>query len=508
MHQQAGAAAPGLAVHVDYRGGRVDADRGGRRARHEVDAQVMLAAGVGGGAQHRASPLVVGVRAAGEALPPRHPGAEGEVGPVRRRVGGALGAHLPLHLGVRQRPAGEVARRGGQHRVAAGYVQAVIRPAADGRGHLELGPAELLDLNEVKVAVVPYFKGAAGGLQIDPGRSQVDPLRQVDLEVKATQAAQRRLPGGDVVAVRVGDLIGDVVGCLRAEQLQVTGRTAPGAPQPALYGGGLARPVEMAVVEHGDSRVGARLAPVPDRQERRVAAGAGDEYVVPVAEAKRQARRAGVVGYGVAAAATEVHPDPAARRAVSQPADPHQQLAGIGERGQTQTGHLHPACLGVAVLPPRVTVRREGPQVQDQVTVGAVQRLGQVDAGVGHGVRRAADADRPVQYRCAETVRRCAGAPSLPTQIFPVPLRRDANGAHPHAVDVDRAQGKDRFAGHEGRRIGARDGQVRFCRPHLEPDRHVVPERLAERVGQPGGGGDRVAGAGAGSAVDSHRIAG
>ena len=508
MHQQASVAAPGLEVHVGHRGGRVDADRGGRGARHEVDAQVMRAVGAGSGAQHRASQLVVPVRAAGEALPPRHPDAEGEVGPVRRRVGRAFGAHLPLHVGARQPPAGKVARRGRQHRVAAGHVQAAIRPAADGRVHLELGPAELLDLDEVKVAVVPRCEGAADRLQIDPGRSQVDPSRQVELEVKAAQTAQRRLPGGDVVARRVGDPIGDVVGRLRAEQIQVAGRIAPGAPQPALDGGGLTRTVEMAVVEHGHPRVGARLPPMPERQERRIAAGAGNEYVVLAAGTERQPRRAGGVGYGARAAAAGLHPDPAARRAVSQAGDPHQQLVGIGERGQTQAGHLHPARLGLSVLPGPVTVRRVGLQVQDQVTGGAVKGIGQVDASIGHGVLRAADADRPVQYRFAEPVRRCACAPSVPTQIVPVPLRRDANGAHPHPVDVDRPQRKDRLAGHQGRRVGARDGQVRFCRLHLEPDRHVAPEPLAERVGQPGAGGDGVGGADAGRAVDTHFVAG
>ncbi len=105
----------------------------------------MHARGVGSGREGRALRRPVPL---GDGTPPGHEDAEHEVVAVRRPVEAGLRLHAPRDLGPRQRAARVVGRRDGNGRGAARDVRSLA-----GRGlHLELRPAELLDLEAVRVA--------------------------------------------------------------------------------------------------------------------------------------------------------------------------------------------------------------------------------------------------------------------------------------------------------------------------------------------------------------------
>ncbi len=145
--------------------------------------------------------------------PPGLPDAEGEIRPVGRAVVGGCGTYQPVDLGVRQGAACEVFGFHGHsgrlaHKIGAGGFVA--------RGDFELGAAEFLDLEAVRV-IAPVH--ANPGIHLDAGIAQVDPFGQGEVEVKTAQGVDVHTPGSQVVALRIEDLVVEALrGCRRPDR--------------------------------------------------------------------------------------------------------------------------------------------------------------------------------------------------------------------------------------------------------------------------------------------------
>ena len=224
---------------------RTTRGRGGSPAL-EVDAQAVDARAVGAGG-HRLLALRRTPRP-GPPAPPGHERPEGEVVAVRRAEVARRRGHAPAHVRAGERAPGVV---GGAHR-HRGAAPDEERPLARGGLHLELGPAELLDLEVV--VVLPCRRAsrrrprAAGSRR--PGSSS-SAGRARGRSRRGRRRARR--PSATSLPLRVDERPVER-GHRRRQRLDVAARPGPDAPQPALDVHGLAGPVHLPVVEDKEAQ--------------------------------------------------------------------------------------------------------------------------------------------------------------------------------------------------------------------------------------------------------------
>ena len=212
--------------------------------------------------------------------PPRLPRAEDEVIAVRRGEARLARGHVPARGSAGEWTTGKVFRGHGDIATAPDEERALARLRAD----LELGAAELLDLEVV--AVVALHRPL--GLERDRRVAEVGRLRQRELCIEPADRIDRRGARADLVTLRVGDLV-------RHARHRATDPSdvAPLAlvdhAEPALERDLLARLVHLAIVDHvpGDLLAARTLHPaaglgIPVRilgDERDVVALPGEQHV-------------------------------------------------------------------------------------------------------------------------------------------------------------------------------------------------------------------------------------
>src|SRR5690606_11270287 len=96
------------------------------------------------------------------------------------------------------------------------------------RGDLELGPAELLDLEAVRVALA----AAALRREVDVGVAEVRRARDLERRVEAAERRHRRRALGDLAALRVLDRVRERAD-LAGQAHDVTALAVVDAAQPA-----------------------------------------------------------------------------------------------------------------------------------------------------------------------------------------------------------------------------------------------------------------------------------
>ena len=400
------------------------------------------------------------------AEPPGCPLAEDEVRPVGRVVGGRRCADRPRRVGAGQRAAGVVLCRHGDDGVIAQVVGAGRFVA---RRHLELGAAELLDLEAVVVGAIGR---RVARRKLHARIAQVAVLRQREGHVEAAQFAHIGGTGCNLVALRVHDRVIDR-GARHAIQRHVTRGAGADRTHPALDVHLFAGAVHLAVVEDEPARLVAALTLLPAVivpvvgglwQESHVIAQTCHQLVVGRA-GQGDARHAVGVGGGLRAAGLQCQFDAGQGSAGVQRRGPGDHVALVGDGVETDVGGLHPALDDrlVAVGEDQFEQRRRCVDDDDGVAVASAQRRGQVDVGLGECIFLAVDADRRVEHFVAR--RPAVGVAEVFTQVGEIGrpvVGRDGIGAHAQLGHVHRVDGEGRYAcrGVErGKRL-ARSGQI------------------------------------------------
>ena len=508
-----GRGGPGLAVDVGDGGlgPHVHRPRGVHGL--EVDAQVVLAQRVG-----LALEVLPGVVAAAAAAvpPPGAPRPELVVGAVGGLVARGGGVDVPLDRGVGQAAAGVV---GGVH-ADRGLVAQHEGAGLGGRADLELGPAELLDLDGVVVAGADHVASVLG-LQGEPGGAEVDVPGQLQGHVEAAEGRDLHVAAGQVVAARAAQAPLDARR-QGLESLDVAALAGLQAPHPALDPHLLAGLVQAAVVE----RVPAHLVVLLDLAPARVVvppAGGLGQHGQVVAQGRHEhlgSRRVlGELGAGQAVAIGRAHRGLVGddlqlgaldARAVGELGDPGHDLLVVGERGQAHLGDLDPREDLLAAPAILGLLGRLDPQ--QELAGPTLQVRAQVDGGLVEGVLLTLDLDLGVQDLHAGhgaglvrvvVVRAPPVAPRAPQgRIDAVDAHLDlvvVGGEHREARRPGRVEGDHLLAGPEQGLLG---------RPHLELQCLGLAEGLAELVGQRRGQGHGVGGAPGLDAGEGQRRAG
>ena len=274
MHQQAGARRQRLAVDVLHRCLRADRDGQVRQLVAQVadvDLQVVAAGRVGraavllltSGATDGPQQSSIDAKPAERGRRRTTTASTARTGTRPSRVASTSPADAftcQVDRGCPQRPAGVVVGVHGDGRRLTGDV----RPGALGpHDDLELGPAELLDLEHVPV-LLDAPEARRVDRQLEVRLAQVRPGGDRDGQVEAAQRVDVGLALGDDAALRVARRVGDdrVVG--EQPDLRIGARRQP--PDPSLDRRGLARSIGLPVVEHVPQRRVARPATAPIRR--------------------------------------------------------------------------------------------------------------------------------------------------------------------------------------------------------------------------------------------------
>ncbi len=443
--------------------------------------------------------------------PPRLPHAEDEVVPAGRGVGGGGGAHEPLDLGIGQRTTCVV---GGVDRDGGGIGRVIRARALGAGGDLELGGAELLDLE--RMAAIARVRGiGADELQFDVGLAEIGGIRDVDREIEATERVELDGAAVDVVALGVIGPEVDLDGV--GDRLEAGGAREVDAAHPTREPGRLPRLVDTAVVEDIPARLRAVGLGSPSvvparRQHADDTIELGDQALNRAATKRVPGQPVGVGGddgVGAEHGDRDITEGPAGEEI----GGPDQQLVGVDDGVDRQGGLLDERVAG-AVLPVVVAVRCELPcrfEANHDRAVGFGEGVGEVDRRLGDRVVVAVDVDLTIEHE------RPVGIGGLgvgvggveEAQVLRVLIGRDGPRRDPHAVVVDRRDAHRRIGGRRVDRdeLAIEPPQVRPRRTDVELRRIVLAERLPEGVGQLTREGHLVGGAPGGCSGDLQRVA-
>jgi hypothetical protein len=403
VDQQVDAGGPGLAVDVGDGGLGVDGGGLERVDLDEVDAQVVLAGGVGA-AVVELRRLTGRVRAAPHEAPPRAPAAEGEVVVTWRAVAARRGGDGPVGLGVGERAAGEVLRGDGEVGVAADEVRALAGAGLD----LVLGPAKLLDLDGV--AALLALHRAGDHLELELGVAEVRGLRQGQRQVEAAEGVDRARAGQQLVALAVVQGVADRLRGL-GRQVEAAAQAGAARAQPALDPRGLAGAVHLAVVEDVPEQLGGERRATPAAlvvhavpaadllgQEGPVLALGREQHAVALGGQGEVGEAVGAGGR-LDAAGEQLQLHAGERGAVGEAGGEGDEALVVGEGVEADAGRLGPA--DDLLLLPRLLRRPGRLDDDDRVAEAAGEGGAQVDQGLAEGVGVGRDGDDALEHGLA-----------------------------------------------------------------------------------------------------------
>ncbi len=437
--------------------------------------------------------------------PPRLPDPERVVVPTGRVVVAGGRRDGPGHVGVGERAAGEVLGVDGDDR---GVGREVRGGRFVPRRHVELGDAELLDLD-----AVPRAELLVGGVpdpEIDPGFAEVGSLGDVEGEVEPAELVDLCRALGDHLALGVEGAEVDRVVAGVERQLGV-GRCREVAEPPG-EADSVARAVNALTVEHVPAQlVPPRLSFPPlipvGREQRRVSSGAADQ-AAHVARVERHRGQSVGVGGDRRSLSEHLDVDATDGFAGRQVGAPDEDLRAGDDRIEAEPGSLHHRDGGavapvVVILLPELEGRRDP---HDEHLPALVERRRQVDVGLDVALAVAVHVDHLVEHLGPVGNRRGEVAVGVVEVLeeLRILLWRHRPCLRPDRRMVDGRDGRRRLlvGGIERDEGAIEPDQGRRRGSHVDLDVDRCAERLPVHVADPGAERHRVGRVAAARAAD------